>query len=822
MSSAWPCAGPLVYCGSAQSRSESCGSEQSRRHLTGPRAIVPAPKPVATANLPSTSQRAGKKRVQEGSAGSPPKRKKPAVQPPPKPAVPKARSKVKAPKRVKRERAESVEAVNEVEVVEKKKSSEGPWLIKRYFKVDVISNVQWAYMKSVDISAAFVGISEFEQRRLGLRGVITCQYVPPNVPLCKEWLLSFDGAPKRDCSATVQGQRIIFTEELFREAFFIQEELNPPDLNNRFLNMSCGLVWRTGSRVTMRRRSDIWRRTAYMKFGDPSFNPSPEEDLNDDTQVILHEDVGSSKRRVAAPNRAADVTRRCASRAHARGPERGRKSPSRHFAWAASPGGRAQGLAAPRRAAIALCGPARGLNGFAALRRAASTSVNASSDIFLRGQNLTQINFLFFVVLAPLRRPDVLEPEMQQRLLHSLQTEDQMDVRLNAMKAELVELERLVAEERCLLEETAHRRKEEERRLEELGANVYRPRLVDPRAVQRKTLILAFDGLLVSIRTSAEEHSEASQHGWDVLQVKKGCFVVVRTSLSEFLQACIHKFHLMIWTSRPRAVIDCILRFLFKSKKISFDLAHHEDCIVWSREQCFTFGSKTSRPVTCKDFDILYEHNICARDVLIVDNDVAKISTNNVMNALVPRRWDLSVETPSSSFLMDHLLPFLTTWRSSVKGTVDFVEETRPWATLPWVEEPVETLVKWWSPDVKKTKTWTDVLFRSCTYEERKNLRLIWTGIIVRQESRVESVTSVEGATPVESTTLVLSAAPAAIEQPSAPISSCRCSVCSIYQLVVTHSRFQLCMTYFVYTCRAHIIDFFFHIDFEFCDVKGW
>ncbi|KAL3693986.1 hypothetical protein R1sor_007637 [Riccia sorocarpa] len=229
-------------------------------------------------------------------------------------------------------------------------------------------------------------------------------------------------------------------------------------------------------------------------------------------------------------------------------------------------------------------------------------------------------------------------------------------------------------------------------------------------------LILAFDGLLVSIRTSAEEHSEASQHGWDVLQVKKGCFVVVRTGLSDFLQACLCEFHLMIWTSRPRAVIDRILRFLFTSKKISFDRVHHE----------------TSRPLYYKDFDMLYEHNISARDVLIVEDEVAKISTNNMMNALVPRRWDLSVETPSSFFLMDLLLPFLTTWGSSVKGTVDFVEETRPWDTLPWAEEPMEALGKWWGPDVRKGKIWTDVLFRSCTYEERKSLRQIWTSITVR------------------------------------------------------------------------------------------
>ncbi|KAL3685892.1 hypothetical protein R1sor_003914 [Riccia sorocarpa] len=137
-------------------------------------------KTVTIADISSTSQRAGKRRVQEGSSGNPAKRKKIVVQPPSEPAVPKARAKVLPQKKAKKERAESVEALDDEEVVDKERSNEGPWLIKRYYKVDIISNVPWAYMKPVDISAAFVGISEFQLRRLGLRGVITCQYVSPN------------------------------------------------------------------------------------------------------------------------------------------------------------------------------------------------------------------------------------------------------------------------------------------------------------------------------------------------------------------------------------------------------------------------------------------------------------------------------------------------------------------------------------------------------------------------------------------------------------------------------------------------------------------
>ncbi|KAL3696154.1 hypothetical protein R1sor_010230 [Riccia sorocarpa] len=55
---------------------------------------------------------------------------------------------------------------------------------------------------------------------------------------------------------------------------------------------------------------------------------------------------------------------------------------------------------------------------------------------------------------------------------------------------------------------------------------------------------------------------------------------------------------------------------------------------------------------------------------------------------------------------------------------------------------------------------------RSCNNEERTNLRQIWTSITVRQQSRVER------ATPIESATHVLSAAPVAIDQPLDTISS--------------------------------------------------
>ncbi|KAL3676024.1 hypothetical protein R1sor_025972 [Riccia sorocarpa] len=621
-------------------------------------------KPIAAADLPETSQRRGKKRVQEGSGRSPPKRRKPAVQPPPKPAVPKARSKVKAPRRLKRERAESVEAVA-VEAVEKERSSEGPWLIKKYYKVDVISKVQWAYMKPEDIFGAFAGISEFNQRRLGLRGVITRQYVPPNVPLCKEWLLSFDGGREGDCSATVQGQRIVLSEEMFRDAFFVEEELNPPascepfpkhvmrsgledwfshydEKAKRYLAEDCvheewRPVFQCLQSFLLAKRRPRSIAGPIIHFVKSALEPIPEDDSDDEddegphpqlldlpayqfkcvreemcqlkkhlevpdnsrlretfvgqvlTHLLIH--LGPRQNTAALPG-AASLAR---PRARHGGPAQGRHGPWRPCAGAASGAPGSRPCAGPLRPLAALCrgrwpsagsrGPAEGRGGpWRPRTGAAAFCGSARGRISAAALDRAALDF---AAQSPLRRPDGLEPEMQQKLLHAIQTEDRMDDRLNAKKEKLAELERLVALEERLLEVTARQRKEEEHRLETLRAQQYQPRLVDPRSVRRKTLILAFDGLLVSIRTSA-------------------------TGLSEFLEACLREFHLMIWTSRKRAVIDRIIRFLFKSKKISVDLAHLKSHI-WSREQCLDLGGKTDHPLYYKDFDMLYEHNISAR-----------------------------------------------------------------------------------------------------------------------------------------------------------------------------------------------------------------
>ncbi|KAL3697251.1 hypothetical protein R1sor_011327 [Riccia sorocarpa] len=255
-------------------------------------------KTVAVADLPSSSQRAGKKRIHEGSAGSPLKRKKPDVQPPPKPAVPKARTKVLAPRRAKKEMTDSVEAiVDEGVVVEKERSSEGPWLIKRYFKVDVISNVQWAYMKPDDISAAFAGISEFQIRRLGLRGVITVSMslrMPrsisgPIIHFVKSALhpvIPEDDSDGEDDKSMGPHPKLL---DLVAYQFKC--------VRDKMCQVKKHLEQPNNSRL---RETFVDQVLTHLLIHLDIYKPSPEEDLNDDTQVILHEDVGSSKRRGAA------------------------------------------------------------------------------------------------------------------------------------------------------------------------------------------------------------------------------------------------------------------------------------------------------------------------------------------------------------------------------------------------------------------------------------------------------------------------------------------------------------------------------------------
>ncbi|KAL3698584.1 hypothetical protein R1sor_012660 [Riccia sorocarpa] len=312
---------------------------------------------------------------------------KPAVQPPPKPAAPETRTKVKAPRRVKKERTESMEVVDDAEVVvEKERSSEGPWLIKRYFKEDVISKVQWAYMKPEDISGAFAWISEFHQRRLGLRGVITRQYVPPNVPLCKEWLLSFDGRPKGDCSATVQGQRIVLSEEMFRDAFFVEEELNPRASQEPF------------PKHVIRSGLEDWPRSIagpIIHFVKSALEPILEDDSDDEgphPQLLdlpgyqfkcVKDEMCQVKKHLEVPNntrlRETFVDQVLTHLLIHLGIYKGRARPLRSGPRPQATRAREQGLAALRRAAMAPRGPLPGLlvqrrgrwpsAGLAALRR---------------------------------------------------------------------------------------------------------------------------------------------------------------------------------------------------------------------------------------------------------------------------------------------------------------------------------------------------------------------------------------------------------------------------------------------------------------------
>ncbi|KAL3692822.1 hypothetical protein R1sor_006473 [Riccia sorocarpa] len=357
-----------------------------------------------------------------------------------------------------------MEAVDEEVVVDKERSNEDPWLIKRYYKMNIINNVQWAYMKPVDISASFAVISEFQLRRLGLRGVITRQYVPPNIPLCKEWLLSFDGGPKHDCSTTVQGQRIILTEELIRDAFFIHEKLNPPasqqpfpkhvmrialedwfsrydEKGKRYLVEDCvHEVWRpvfqclqTFLLAKRRPRSIAGPIIHFVKSAlEPVFleGGSP-DDLDGEVDVSMgpHPKLLD----LAAYQFKCIRDEMCQVKKHIQQPNNSRLRETfvgqvlTHLLIHL-------GIYKPS--------PEEDAND--------DTQVIFHEDV---GSSKRRI---------PLKRTDVVEPEMQQRLLAALQADDEMDVRLSQMKAELAELERLVAEERRLLEETTHQRKEEE------------------------------------------------------------------------------------------------------------------------------------------------------------------------------------------------------------------------------------------------------------------------------------------------------------------------------------------------------------------------
>ncbi|KAL3695975.1 hypothetical protein R1sor_010051 [Riccia sorocarpa] len=241
---------------------------------------------------------------------------------------------------------------------------------------------------------------------------------------------------------------------------------------------------------------------------------------------------------------------------------------------------------------------------------------------------------------------------MKQRLIAALHAEKEMEQGIATKMAELAELDEKVADAKRRLEDLSKERADDEREVITTAPVGFHPQLVNPTVLRRKTLILGFDGLLVSIKKTVKEYSSVQSRGWEILQVKKTLGVVLKSGLKDFLEHCVREFHLIIWTSRARTTMDAITEFLFKSDRIPSAIFHQQGCTIWTRSECTVLKTGVSDTVALKDFALLHKHNLSRRDVLMIESSVQRMSTNNPFNGLYPRHWDPEHEGPTHTFLM--------------------------------------------------------------------------------------------------------------------------------------------------------------------------
>ncbi|KAL3676875.1 hypothetical protein R1sor_026823 [Riccia sorocarpa] len=155
--------------------------------------------------------------------------------------------------------------------------------------------------------------------------------------------------------------------------------------------------------------------------------------------------------------------------------------------------------------------------------------------------------------------------------------------------------------------------------------------------------------------------------------------------MAGFLRRCLEWFNVILWTSRternPAVLVRaCNKRGLFlgnfQKECVSFQTAreHHKDGVL-----------------RCKSISVLYDHSICERDVLLLDDSVQK---NHPYQALHPRTFDpMKTVKKDDNYLSSVLLPVLDKLRFHREDVTSFVEAN--WQAAQ-AQEPFGKLVAYW------------------------------------------------------------------------------------------------------------------------------
>ncbi|KAL3687145.1 hypothetical protein R1sor_013454 [Riccia sorocarpa] len=173
----------------------------------------------------------------------------------------------------------------------------------------------------------------------------------------------------------------------------------------------------------------------------------------------------------------------------------------------------------------------------------------------------------------------------------------------------------------------------------------------------------------------------AERNGYDVCGT--AYTAMPRPGMAGFLRRCLEWFNVVLWTScteRNLAVIvrACNKRGLF-TENFQKETAreHHKDGVL-----------------CCNSISVLYDHSICERDVLMLDDSVQKNSTNHPYQALHPRTFDsMKTAKKDDNYLNSVVLPVLDKFRFHRHDVMSFVEAN--WQAAQ-AQEPFGKLAAFW------------------------------------------------------------------------------------------------------------------------------
>ncbi|KAL3679947.1 hypothetical protein R1sor_022903 [Riccia sorocarpa] len=272
--------------------------------------------------------------------------------------------------------------------------------------------------------------------------------------------------------------------------------------------------------------------------------------------------------------------------------------------------------------------------------------------------------------------------EMQAMMAKVRQSDQGLPLRVQELKAERSRLEDWIKEHQLVKKD-----------LEE-ALSLHRP----PINSRRKTLVLDINGLLMKVGRSRSDLVASEKNGYDVCETAyAACWFIPRPGMAGFLRHCLEWFNVILWTSRTERnlavlVRACNKRGLFPGN-FQKEIKHS-----WSQPQCVSFQTAREHHkdgvLRCKSISVLYDHSICERDVLLLDDSVLKNCTNHPYQALHPRTFDpMKTAKKDDNYLSSVLLPVLDKLRFHREDVTSFVEAN--WQAAQ-AQEPFGKLAAYW------------------------------------------------------------------------------------------------------------------------------